>query len=126
METATCAKCDCPIILLWQSDGRRYNRVERRTLCVSCRPQPLAHPCSVKGCCGIARSEQGAQICAACNRISHRLANNSSYERHREERLAQRRQRRREQGEAIRAAERARYALKKSKLKEQSCSTSDS
>ncbi len=130
METANCCKCERPIILLWQSDGRKFNRVERRTCCVICRPQPLAHPCSVKGCRGAANNDRGARLCPTCYRIAklrsiaewqrahpeeRKAANNASYEKHKEERLAKRKQRRLEHGDAMRAADRARYARKQGK-----------
>lgn len=127
MEKASCAKCARPLILLLQSKGGPFIRLERRTLCASCRPQPLAHPCSVRGCLGAANNDRGARLCSGCyqkaksqrmavwqdaHRERCRAYNKASYEKHKESRLAQRRQRR--------------LDLKQSKLKEQSCCTFDS
>ena len=149
METATCCKCERPIILLWQSDGRSFNRVERRTLCATCRKQPLALTCAVAGCYGEAVPRQPYRMCVACRKFSlkerkHREAaarwqaqyeirlqknkawrdanlersrahNRASYEKHREARIARMRQRRLEHGDAMRAADRERYARKQGK-----------
>lgn len=104
--------------------------LERRSICTSCRPRPLAHPCSVKGCCGAANNDRGARLCLNCRkkaklrymagwRLDHlenvRAANRACYEKNREDRIAQRKQRRLEHGDAIRAADRARYARKQGK-----------
>lgn len=68
-------------------------------------------PCQVASCVGVVLRDQ-ALICDPCRVVRQRLANRASYQLHTESRLAQRRQRRQAEGEALRAAERARYAAK--------------
>ena len=104
-----CDRCGCPLLLL---ETARAPYHERRRRCASCSGAPLAVPCRVPNCWGAVVRQQSL-ICDYCRVVRQRLANRASYQLHTESRLAQRRQRRQAEGEALRAAERARYAAKK-------------
>lgn len=128
-----CVDCGCPLLRLDVAGGPWWETRppiwEERVRCARCARELVAQPCPVRGCLGVASGSRGVRLCSECRRLRDRAveyasrarrpgaqadANRRSYERHRETRLKQRRERRAgEDGDALRAAERARYAAKR-------------
>jgi len=107
---------------------------------------PMAVPCAVRGCIGAVETERG-KVCPHCRRLKKRLKdktyksrhpektrmnmarwqqqnrdkqrahNKASYEKHKQERLEQRKVRRLREGDQIREADRKRYAASKEKAR---------
>lgn len=116
-----CPSCDCPVVILWRVHEGQRRGLERRTLCVRCyglARHPLAEPCMTHGCVGEAEPQSKLRVCRNCRISKQRAANKASYEKHKQERLEQRRARRKVLGDQIRASERAKYAAKRVRLLE--------
>ena len=111
-----CPSCDCPVVILWRVHEGQRRGLERRTLCVRCyglARHPLAEPCMTHGCVGEAEPQSKLRVCRNCRISKQRAANKASYEKHKQERLEQRKVRRLREGDLIRQQDRARYAAKR-------------
>ena len=137
-----CRRCSCPLSLLWiPGDGVRERRTRcarcaRLPLATPCAvrdcsgsavDKPGARLCA--GCrYAVDNRKRAACSCGSCercrkravhaawqaaNRERVRASNRASYALHAEQRLEQRRERATVAGDAIRAAARARYAVKR-------------
>jgi len=71
-----------------------------------------------QGCVGEAEPQSKLRVCRNCRISKQRAANKASYEKHKQERLEQRKVRRLREGDQIRQQDRARYAAKNARLLE--------
>jgi len=115
-----CVQCDCPLVLLWRIHKGQRRGLERRVLCVRCHGvarHHLAVPCVTHGCVGEAEPQSKLRVCRNCRICKQRAANKASYEKHKQERLEQRKVRRLREGDQIREADRKRYVASKEKVR---------